>query len=415
MAKKIRVLDSANRTMQRLGFLKLLCALVSETETSNLESLGKRLIDRVTKRIKVSPPFNENTQSYVKSRLTDRSYREVRKTVLEKADVPVSMEIQDLYLADASLPSRTGKLVEANWRRYPYFGTSLELVKKGTYSAMTRSIVLLAVTPQEEIAAFREFDPNHNPMQISDAQAVILLFCMLDNDAEVAFPLLDKLLASPGVSFDEKTAGNLLPDILDDVVKTHRGQGLTPEERDRLRLLTKTAANIAKWKNKAYTGGSALQETITVRLEPYCDLGLLAKPNQDRYEWRATDALSTLLREWGSLADTDCFLQKRFFGTCAAMREVRVDNADESDAMRALVEAGNSLKSSLGYSPITDVGLLAGARLLTQHHLVLELNRTTELLKSLQKEDPEFVRFTVDRMGRMAYVKFLKSAPGATP
>jgi hypothetical protein len=35
-----------------------------------------------------------------------------------------------------------------------------------------------------------------------------------------------------------------------------------------------------------------------------------------------------------------------------------------------------------------------------------------ELLKALQKRDPNFVRFTVDRMGALAYVKFPKSAPG---
>ena len=52
MASRIRVLDSANRTMQRLGFLKALAALVNETETSNLETLGKRFVERVTKRVK---------------------------------------------------------------------------------------------------------------------------------------------------------------------------------------------------------------------------------------------------------------------------------------------------------------------------------------------------------------------------
>ena len=53
MASRIRVLDSANRTMQRLGFLKALAALVNESETSNLETLGRRFIARVTQRVKL--------------------------------------------------------------------------------------------------------------------------------------------------------------------------------------------------------------------------------------------------------------------------------------------------------------------------------------------------------------------------
>ena len=65
----------------------------------------------------------------------------------------------------------------------------------------------------------------------------------------------------------------------------------------------------------------------------------------------------------------------------------------------------------MGYTPLSDVGLLAGTRLLTEGHCILELGRTVELLKALQKHDPDFVRFTVDRMGTLAYVKFLKTEP----
>jgi hypothetical protein len=71
MAGRIRVLDSANRTMQRLGYLKALCAVVNETETSNLESLGRRFISRVTKRVKLTPPFDDALQEYARTRLTD--------------------------------------------------------------------------------------------------------------------------------------------------------------------------------------------------------------------------------------------------------------------------------------------------------------------------------------------------------
>ena len=45
----------------------------------------------------------------------------------------------------------------------------------------------------------------------------------------------------------------------------------------------------------------------------------------------------------------------------------------------------------------------------------LELGRTTKLLKFLQKQDPTFIRFTVDRMGVLAYVKFLKPCPEGKP
>ena len=231
------------------------------------DNTGQAFIERISKRVRLKTPLDEQFRDYAKSRLTDGIFRELRKTILEgPPETPVLPEIQDLYLADAELPSRTGRLVEANWKRYPYLATSLELVKKGTYSALTRSLVLQAVTPREEQVAFAEYDPAHNPLKISDAQAVVLLFCLVDNDAEVAFPFFQGILALPERSFNERVAGDLLPDILTRIVKEHGKRNITIEERDRLTLLAKTADSIECWKGKAYTGGGARQETVRLVL-----------------------------------------------------------------------------------------------------------------------------------------------------
>ena len=90
MASRIRVLDSAKRTMQRLGFLKVLAALVNESETSNLETLGKRFVARVTQRVKLTPPYDDDLKHYARTRLTDGAYRELRKRIMEDAGPPAS-------------------------------------------------------------------------------------------------------------------------------------------------------------------------------------------------------------------------------------------------------------------------------------------------------------------------------------
>ena len=410
MAGRIRVLDSANRTMQRLGYLKALAALVNESQTSNLETLGKRLIARVTQRVKLSPPFDQNLQEYAKTRLTDRAYQELRKTITKNA-APAGVELQDVYLSDPSLPSSTGKLVESNWRRYPYLGTSLELVKKGTYSALTRSLVLLAVTPTDEIAAFKELNRDRNPLRISSSQATVLLYCLLDNDAEIFLPLLQSLVKHREEVFNERFAGDLLPNILREVSATHAKRSLPAAERERLSVLTKIAKNVAKWRGKLYTGSGAREEAIRVRLEPYCDLGMFSKPVREKYDYRVTKAARVLVDHSDEFANTARFLQEGFFAAFAASREIEAKPASNSEAIDALARAGEALKSSLGYTPIPDVGLLAGTWLLCEQERILELNRTVDLLKERQKQDPTFVRFTVDRMGSLAYVKFLKAAP----
>jgi hypothetical protein len=406
-------LGAANRTMQRVGFLKLLCAQTARVETSNIDSVGKHFIEALLKRVRLTPPFDGAIRDYVRVRLTDRVYQDLRKTVLDGASTTngIFMELQDLYLADSTLVSSTGKLVEADWRRYPYLGTALDLIKLGTYSIMTRALVLLAVTPKEEIKAFDTYDENHNPLLVSPEQAAVLLYCFVDNDAEIIHRLFHMLLETKADTFDERMAGDSLPRIIRDSVNSFRNAALPVEDRERISMLEKVANKIEEWKGKPYTGGGSRDENIRVRLEPYCDLGLFTKPDRHRFVYRITPALRILMTNWGDVESTDDFLETRFFSTMGRLRKMRVREATDEEAKKALLDAGRTLKSTLGYSPITDVGLLAGIRLLFQQKRSLELSQARSLLRAWQKEEPNVVRFTVDRMGALAYVKFLEPVP----
>lgn len=414
MSVKIRILASANRTMQRAGFLKLLSALTARVETSNLETLGKHCVQALLKRVRVTPPYNEAVRDYVQTRLMDKIYHDLRKAVLNGSGstAPVWLELQDLYLSDTMLPSSTGKLVEADWRRYPYLATSLDLIMLGTYSILTRSLVLLAVTPKEEIAAFNQYDPKHNALCISPEQAAVLFYCFIDNDAEIIYRLFRALVNAKEDTFDERMAGDLLPQIIRESVQSFRNSALPIEDRERLGVLEKVAGRIAEWKGKPYTGGGSREEFIRVRLEPYCDLGLFTKPDRHRLAYQVTPALRNLMTNWHNLEATDDFLETRFFTTLSSQHRLKVRGITDDEAKAALLAAGLTLKSTLGYSTITDVGLLAGIRLLFQSKCVLELSRTRTILRTWQKEAPTVVRFTVDRMGALAYVKFI---PGPNP
>jgi hypothetical protein len=396
--------------MQRVGFLKLLCAQTARVETSNIDTVGKQFVQTLLKRVRLTPPYSESLREYVRLRLTDRVYHDLRKAVLNSSATAnaVSLEMQDLYLADSTLASTTGKLVDADWRRYPYLATALDFIKLGTYSIMTRALVLLAVTPKEEIAAFNTHDEGHNPLRISPEQASVLLYCFIDNDAEIIYRLFHTLIDLKDKSFDERTAGDFLPQIIRESANSFRNASLPVEDRERLGMLEKVAGSIADWKGKPYTGSGSREEFIRVRLEPYCDLGLFTKPDKHRFAYSATPALRTLITNWHDLEATDDFLEQRFFATLASLHRLKARKAKDDEVKKAVLDAGQTLKSTLGYSPITDVGLLAGIRLLFQQKRILELSWTRTFLRAWQKEEPNLVRFTVDRMGALAYVKFLQ-------
>ena len=409
MPVKIRILSATNKHMQRPGFLKLLAARVARVETSSLSALGSRLVESVTRRVRVSPPFNDALRDYVQVRLSyDRIYTDLRNSVLA-GKTSVSLELQDLYLSDPALPSSTGKLGGNSQRNYPYLGTALDLIKPGTWSAMTRSLLLAHLTPKEESAAWDNYLPAHNPMVISREQAVVILYCFLDNDAEVLLPLFSKLLEIDGEEFDERTAGDFLPAILRNATSALGKGSLAVEDRERLAKLEKAADNIERWRGKPYTGGGAREETIRVRLEPFCDLGLFSKPDRHRFAYKLTPAFKRFMVDCKG-TEIDYFLENRFFATLAHMHNMTVNSAGDTEARNELREAGQALKSTLGYSPIRDCSLLAGIKLLFEHQRVLELGTSHDILRSWQKAEPEVVRFTVDRMGELAYVKFLKPA-----
>jgi hypothetical protein len=401
--------------MQRAGFLKLICAQTARVETSNIDTLGKQFVQALLKRVRLIPPYNEPVREYARSRLTDKVYQDLRKVILNSApsDRAVSLEIQDLYLSDPRMISSTGKLVEADWRRYPYLATSLGLVKLGTYSILTRALVLLAVTPKTELTAFDSYNDGCNPLLLSPEQAGILLYCFIDNDAEIIRRLFSALPGEKEEVFDERKAGDMLPHIIRQSLNSFRNSVLPVEDRDRLVTLEKVAGRIEEWRGKPYSGSGSREEFVRVRLEPYCDIGLLTKSDRHRFAYQVTPALKTLLKEWKDPEGTDDFLETRFFRTLAKIHGIKARKATDVSSKKALLEAGQTLKSTLKYSPITDIGLLAGIRLLFQSNRILELSRTRTLLREWQKEAPEVVRFTVDRMGALAYVKFL--APPSQP
>jgi hypothetical protein len=411
---KIRILSAANKHMQRLGYLKLLAAQVARVETSNLTALGNQLVGTVTKRVRLSPPFSESLRDYAQIRLSyDRLYANLRAAILS-GKAPVGVEIQDLYLSDPALPSSTGKLAGNSRRFYPYLGTALDLIKPGTWSAMTRSLLLLHLTPKEELAAWESHNPAQNPLAISREQAAVLFYCFLDNDALVLLPLFTKLLDHNGDDFDERTAGDYLPAILRSATSALSKGSLVLEDRERLAQLDKAADNIARWRGKPYTGGGAREENIRVRIEPFCDLGLFTKPDRHRFQYKLTPSFKRFMADWNE-TDVDYFLENRFFTTLAGLHDLAVKPASDADARNALHAAGEALKSTLGYSPIRDCSLLAGIRLLFDHKRVLELDASLNALREWQRAEPDVVRFTVDRMGALAYVKFLKPAASLTP
>lgn len=412
---ELRILDVVDRTMVRLGFLKRLVKRVSATATTNIENLGKDLLNTVTKKIQV--PLSKERYDYISQKINKSilksSKKEIDRWLNEGGDPPeVLIELQDLYLADPVLPSQMGRLVEDSWHRYPAMGTNLGLIRKGTYSIMTRGISFLKLLMPEELDAFNKYDAEHNPLIIDKYQRLLLLYSLLENDGEVVFPLWSSLDLG---NFSDKDAGNLLPNILRKSITRHRKRLQPIEVRERLDVLDGIATNIEQIvRGEKNYSNSPREITVRIRIEPYVDLGLIEKTDPKGFEYKFSSTGVSWKEVMTAIEESDAvieFLRTQFFHTAANGLKIHFRELTTPDEIVPyLYRAAKSISSSSGYSPIEELALIAGIWALNDDQAVIEPKIAREALIAYQKTNPYKVRFTVDRSGALAHARFMDEA-----
>ncbi len=117
-----------------------------------------------------------------------------------------------------ALPSRRGKLVREDWRRYPALAVALGLLRKTTYSLLGMGHAFLAVVPDEERRSFADSAANIakktyvNPLLLGLQQKLLLLFCFVRSDGSILQPLYEQLLQRVGpfaaAAWAERNAGH---------------------------------------------------------------------------------------------------------------------------------------------------------------------------------------------------------------
>lgn len=414
----LRVFDRITKEYQRLGYLKRLIKRVVSLPTSNLDNLGNDLVDTVMRKFGV--PLNQDRVNYIKIRLFDRVYKNLKEQtdlwVKNGGDPPiVQMELQDLYLSDPTMPSSVGKLNKDDWDSYTPLGVNLGFIRAGTYSANTRAFSLLHLIPEQETKAFIEYLPEVNPFRIDKKQALLFLYSFIENDGEVFIPLLNKLVKADITSFNDREAGDFLPEIYQNIISRYRKSLLAIDLRERLATLEKSAGSIAAQRTKeGYAGGSSREHASRPRLEPYVDIGLFTKPNPMRYEY----LISPIGLRWANAftgqedsAAIGEFLNRRFFQSVTTAWQIDASLITTSEQIVPLLkQAAEQISSSSGYTPIEELALLAGIESLVDDHKYFEIGAAREALIAYQKANPYQVRFTVDRLGTLAHAKFMNDA-----
>jgi hypothetical protein len=365
---------------------------------------------------KISVILTPQVQEYIRSALTDSIYKNIQtnapKHIEDTSDkLQVQIELQDYYLANADLPSRRGKLTNDDWNKYPYLALNLGLLRKGTYSLLVRGQSFLSLVSDDEKKAFvrsgiTPFNEGPNPFQLTIPQRLLFLFSFIEGDGNVLKLLYKKILAASEPISDREFGGHL-PEIYRAIVKEYRQKVRSGDDLLRIQRLLDTADKIERRKEQRATSKDILIHSITPRLEPLVDLGLLSKPDPFAYRYQVTDTTRAFFEPLINSKSIDYFLQNSFFETVNKAFNLNAEHrTGRETTLPAIQKAYVILKSPLGYVPILEVTLLAGIHSIIESGYYFEISEATDMLKALQKERPELVRFNVDRWGALTFVKF---------
>lgn len=413
----LRVFTNPKKCIQRLGFLKPLVWRASLSSTNSVSSLGNELISNLSRKVDV--PLTPSIKEYVKNVLKAPIYRKLREMVADDRceTTLVGVEVQDYFLSDEGIPSKTGKLVPDDHDKYPYLALNLGLIRKTNCSLLGRGKSFLTLVPEDEIKAFsRPSESSHNrinPLKLSFSQKILLTFSLIECDGDVLKPLYTKLLDLPDL-FDDFSAGSLLPEIFKEIVK--KNINAPSNYKDRINKLVSISESIEKnMKAKSGSSKNSLFHNITPRLEPFVDIGLLQKDNSYSYKYRVSQSGKSFFYSLANSESIKDFLEKHFFRSIATsgIDERNFQPEDDSkNILRFVTRSYDKLKDPFGYAPIDEVFLLAGILCLEENSTYFEISDCRDVVMNIRKKYPYEFRFNVNREGKISSIKIDRAVLG---
>jgi len=392
----IRWLDYARRSWQRLGHLKLICSVASPSQGMNLEGITARFQSKITafKRISDIP---EQRRDQVLEHIGSR--RSNRHTKSEDTD---SCELQQYYLSDPRLPSQSGALtgrlrsvnyLHTEYVEIPTWAVRLGLLRKGNYTLTERGKALLALqTDGSDTSGHQSSDEN--PYLLAPSEKYLFFYCLLDADGDLVKRLYRRLVLHTGL-FDKSDVSNYMVESLDELRKEIKDRRLSMTYRS---IDTQLRGSIEALKNRS-------EQAVVPRLEPFVDCGLIARGNRQSSIYEHMGGTSVFINNLNGSPSVDDFLNGSLAVNVANLlglqREYNVGLVPHYVA-----DSYSRLRSGIGYCSIKDLALLAVAASIGSGSGIFEIVDVEQAIVGLAREYGTNVRFTKDRQGNVALVKF---------
>lgn len=393
----LRWIEYARRSWQRLGHLTMVSSLAHPATGTTLEGLTSRFEEVITRPHDVPPELQGQVSEYI------RSHR--RNRYSNGHDLVHRVELQDLYLSDGRLPSKsgaiTGNMQAAGYRHavyveIPAWGVRLRLLRQDNYTLTDRGRALLKVRAGNSLT-LRSFDPSVNPFLLTEGECYFFLYCILDADGDLIRKLLPALSVR-GKTFTRSEVGERLMESLK-ALSVERLSGVNePTARALSRRIAATVSSVAKQRG---LGMGPRESIATPRTEPLVDCGLLCRTDDISYSYRLPDSACQFAMALSSAESLDDFLELHLAESTARLRG-KPRERDTSGMLPFIGRSYQQLRSGLGYCSIREVALLAVALALDAESGLFELRDVERAISDMGRTSGDDVRFTKSRQGDVA-------------
>jgi hypothetical protein len=414
--------------MQRPGHLVAVALTASDQRATNLQGAARAYAALVRQRVHVPTERAAIVAEYLRRMRLWRRYAggsgSLGRITADPARLP-AIELQDVWLAEPELPSAAGAVTDEVIDELPQLAMSLGLIRERNHTRTDRGRALArlyAGTQPEEPSATVSRNllrlvtradgvDDHTGQADRIGAATLLLHALLDADGDFMRAAWSVALNALPSTFTRATFGDLLPEACRELADQARSSR-HPETRRHLSRLRELARDIETKRpstQRTWGGGRPRDQAATLRLEPYVDLGIIAKPSRFEYSYTLDERRRAFLGMLCSAEQMQVFLDDHLvegYLRCLGREPKRVES---SEVWEHVMRAYSELQSGLGYASFRDVALLAIARAVdADPGSFFEVSDGIAAIRSAQQRDPARVRFGVTRAGEPRYMRLMR-------
>jgi hypothetical protein len=393
---------------QRAAVLLSVVAAASESRGTTLEGLATASSALLRAHATIPPERTGAVAEYLTRQRLWKRYPSLRDPS-PAGLLGHRIELQDLWLSDKRLPSASGAITDTVVNEPALLAVSLRLVRANNHTLTDRGKALRAIGPSA-IKALRDKDTTANPLLIPTTTGVALLYALLDADfdfVQSAYRAAAPILTG---TFSRVQFGRYMEEACLELRRSWLKRVRTGEQRQQLARLAELANSIADAPKAKTRGGARPPEnTATLRLEPYVDLGLLGRKNRYDYDYFLSEGQNAFFTALATADDPARFIDDELVGRYLETFGRKGTRAEHDEIWEAVRSAYSQLRSGLGYASFKEVMLVAIGLVIAEgrgHYF--EVSDGIGVLKEQQRRTPKSLRFGVARGGGLRYVRILE-------